>query len=73
MTTSRITAGYVITDRGEYLVQFPDENRWGFVLADDDQSWPGGIGVAKSWQFVAVEDVPVEDVERLDWLFEEVS
>lgn len=61
---------FVRTDSGRFLVQIPDESRWGFSLADDDQTWPGGIGVATSWEAVSPDDVPAEDRERLEWLLD---
>lgn len=35
-----------------YLVQLPADNEHGFVLADDDQTWPGGLG--SGWANAAV-------------------
>lgn len=63
-------AGYVRTQYGDYLVQLPANNVWGFTLHSDDQSWPGGFGFTE-WELVSVHDVPETDRERLDWLFSE--
>ena len=68
-----VQAGYVVTDGGSVYVQLPADNRWGFVLADDDQTWGGGLGLAESWALVADDDPRVTDAdrERLSWLLEE--
>lgn len=72
MTTVR--PGYVVTDDGEILVQLPTDNQWGFVLADDDQMWPGGFGVAAAWELLSDSDPRITDDvrDRLGWLLEEV-
>ena len=64
--------GYVITEAGSVLVQVPADNRWGFCLCDDDQSWPGGFGVASNWEAVADDDprITTADRERLQWLLD---
>jgi len=62
---------YVRTTDGKYLVQVSDANAWGFVLADDDQSWPGGFGVAASWEAVPSNCVPADVRERLEYLLED--
>lgn len=66
-----IVATFVRTNQGSYLVQLPAENQWGFVLADDEQTWPGGHGVAQSWEAVRPEEVPAEDRKRLEWLLKQ--
>lgn len=74
MTTQAIPAGYVITDDGTVLVQVPDPgSRWGFSLADDDQSWDGGVGIASEWELVKDDDprITEEDRERLGWILQE--
>lgn len=63
-------ATYVRTDTGIILVQLPADNQWGFELCDDDQVWPGGVGVAESWEAISVDAVSAEDRERLGWLLE---
>jgi hypothetical protein len=63
--------GYVRTRSGSILLQLPADNPWGFVLADDDQAWPGGFGW-ESWEPLADDEVPEEDRERLHWLLEDV-
>lgn len=72
MATEKIHAGYVATEGGEVLVQVPDDNRWGFYLADDDQSWDGGFGVAASWEAIADDDPRIADEvrERLEHIVE---
>jgi hypothetical protein len=65
-----VKAGYVQTDLGQILAQLPANNRWGFVLADDDQTWPGGLGAAKEWEVLDDTDPRITDAdrERLSWL-----
>lgn len=65
-------ACYVVTDQGGILVQLPDDNQWGFVLCDEDQSWPGGFGIASSWERIADDDPRITDQDRedLEWLFQ---
>jgi hypothetical protein len=63
---------FVRTDSGDYFVQVPDpDSRWGFYLADDDQTWDGGFGIASSWEAVKEEDLPADVRERFgsleDW------
>lgn len=67
-----IHTGYVVTDTGSILVQHPDENQWGFSLCDDEQSWPGGIGVAGEWTAIAPDDPRItdDDRERLQWMLD---
>lgn len=73
MTEETIPKGYVLTNRGTVLVQLPADNRWGFLLADDDQTWEGGLGAATSWDLIAADDprISAADHERLDWLLED--
>lgn len=61
---------YVITNDDQILVQIVDDNRWGFSLTSDDQTWPGGIGVASSWEIISPNDprITEQDHEDLDWL-----
>lgn len=67
-----IPKGYVLTNNGDILVQLPVHETWGFVLADDDQTWPGGFGAATDWELLADDDPRItdEDRERLGWLLE---
>lgn len=61
-----------VTDGSRVLVQLPDDNQFGFVLADDDQTWDGGIGSGmKSFWAVSPEEVPSEDMDRLGWLLDD--
>jgi hypothetical protein len=61
-----------VTDGERFLVQIPAENEFGFSLADDDQTWPGGLGSGMtSWQCVDPDEVPQADRERLEWLLEQ--
>jgi hypothetical protein len=67
-----MTRTYVRTESGRILVQLPDDSQWGFALADEDgQSWPGGFGIATSWETVAPDHVSKEDRERLGWLLDQ--
>lgn len=64
-------ASYVTDGRGNYLVQLLADNEFGFVLADDDQTWPGGFGSGMSqWHACDAAEVPAEDQERLGWLLQ---
>lgn len=61
-----------VTDGSRFLVQLPDDNQFGFVLADDDQTWEGGFGSGmKSFRAVGPEEVPDEDLERLGWMLDD--
>jgi hypothetical protein len=74
MRTETIKAGYVVTEDGTVLVQVPDvSSPWGFHLADDDQTWDGGHGIASSWELVADDDSRISDSnrERLGWILED--
>lgn len=57
---------------GKVLVQLDDDNpynEFGFVLADDDQTWDGGMGSGmKQWEAVPESEVSEEDRERLGWM-----
>jgi hypothetical protein len=63
--------GYVRTRSGSILLQLPAANHWGFVLADDKQSWPGGFGW-EEWEAIPDQEAPPEVRERLHELLEEV-
>lgn len=74
MTTETVQAGYVLTDTGEILVQLPDESmEHGFCLADDDQTWDGGLGVAQTWDLLTDDDPRIsdDDRERMGFLLED--
>ena len=65
--------GYVITNLNQILVQVPDtESRYGFYLADDDQTFDGGLGVAESWEAIPENDPRInrEVKDRLGWMLE---
>ena len=63
--------GYVRTRSGEFLLQLPAANPWGFVLADDELTWPGGFGIADTWTAVSDDEVPEDVRRRLHWVLEE--
>jgi len=63
--------GYVRTRSGSVLLQLPAANHWGFVLCDDELSWPGGFGW-EEWEPIADSEVPEDIRQRLHWLLEEV-
>lgn len=71
---TKIHVGYVITESGMILLSLP-ENHWynkhGYELCDDDQSWPGGIGIA-SWEPIGDNDprITPEIRERLQWILD---
>lgn len=67
----QVPRGYVLTADGRWLVQLPSDNQWGFELADDGQTWPGGHGCGSSeWTLKPVADVPADVRERLGWLLD---
>ena len=61
---------YVRSDDGDWYVQIPAENEWGFSLCDEDQSWPGGFGAGRVWQVIPAQKVPRAVRNRLDFLFD---
>lgn len=65
-----MVAGYVTDGSGRYLVQVPDPtSRWGFFLADADQSWDGGFGSGfRSWHLVPEDQVPPKVRRALGWI-----
>lgn len=70
MTKKSIYKGYVRTNKGEILVQIPDpQSRWGFYLADEEQTWDGGFGILASAFFsISEKKVSKKDKERLGWI-----
>lgn len=64
MTTIKNHVGYVITEDDIILLQLPADNQWGFVLADDDQSWPGGFGIASRWEAIDDDDPRISTGDR---------
>jgi hypothetical protein len=71
---TKVAAGYVVTEDGLILVQVPsEESRWGFYLADDDQGWDGGFGIASEWDLIADDDprITEDDRERLGPILED--
>lgn len=69
--TTHVKSGYVKTNKGSFLVQTQEDNAWGFSLHDDDQSYPGGFGVATEWELVPESQVPEEEKERLGFILED--
>ena len=65
---AEVFAGFVVSESGAYFVQLPQDNEFGFSLFDADQSWPGGIGAARTWTAVARESVPPEVEESMGWI-----
>ena len=67
--------GYVQADTtGDYFIQLPADNQWGFTLCSDDQAFPGSFGAAPNGtRFIPVarEDVPPEVEEELGWILDE--
>lgn len=60
---------YVKTDRDQYFIYVKDpESKFGFYLADDDQSWNGGHGIANEWHRVKASEVPRSVRNRLGWI-----
>jgi len=66
--TTQTTTVYVQTDEGKYLIQLPDDSRFGFSLYDEDQSWEGGVGIATGWAAVSASSVPAKVRAKLDWI-----
>lgn len=63
--------GFVLGSDGRVLVQLPADNQFGFVLADEESTWAGGIGSGfTTWKLVDQSQVSPDDVERLGWLIE---
>lgn len=71
MNETSVFTGFVHTEDGQYLIQRPADNQWGFELLSEDQSWPGGIGAARTWTAVARESVPPEAERDLGWIIDE--
>jgi hypothetical protein len=72
---AELHVGYVITPSGRVLVQGPYDDRTGFALYDDEQSWPGARECGeRDWEPVADDDprVTPADRERLGWVVERV-
>jgi len=50
---------FVLGNNGEYYLQVPDNNRWGFYLTDGDQAWAGGFDSgAHNWVVIQAKNVP---------------
>jgi hypothetical protein len=68
-----MNAHYVKVDIPEgigYLVQVDNpSSQWGFYLADDDQTWDGGFGIAKEWHPVKASEVPAHIRKRIGPLY----
>lgn len=65
---NHVKPAYIRTSEGNFLVQLPADNEWGFVLANEHQEWPGGLGAAPNWEVVPDNQVPLETRERMDWM-----
>ena len=65
--------GYVRTADGTILVQLADNSQHGFSLHDDEQSWPGGFGIAREWTLIPASEVSAEDQARLGWILEQAA
>mgnify|MGYP006921330813 CR=1 FL=1 len=64
-----IHAGYVRSSEGDWYVQLPADNRWGFVLCDDELSHD--FPPCNEWEPVAEADVPDGVRESLGWIIED--
>jgi acyl-CoA thioesterase-1 len=70
-TAEEMKPAYVADGSGRYLVRLPADNRWGFVLADGNQTWPGGFGSGlHRWHPVPPDQVPASERDRLGWLLD---
>lgn len=68
---TQVQASWVITEGGTILVQVPDAtSEWGFYLADDEQTWDGGFGVAGEWVPIPRDDprITQEDRDAMEWM-----
>jgi hypothetical protein len=67
-----IFKGYVKAENGRIFVQIPDpQSRWGFYIADEEQSWDGGLGIAGQFEDLDPSEVSAADKERLGWILEQ--
>jgi len=65
-----LTNLHYVKNGKQYLVQADADNQWGFVLMDEEQSWPGGFGSGfSSWHIVPITKVPKKVRSQLDFLF----
>lgn len=69
-----VKKGYVIDRKGNVFVQIPEDNQWGFSIASDDQTWPGGIGIG-DWSLIPENDrkVTPQVRESLQWILDEAE
>ena len=70
--SAKIHVGYVWA-QGEVYLQLPADNQWGFVIADDDQTWdfpPFG-----EWEAIDDDDprITPERREMLQWILDEAE
>jgi len=66
--------GYVRNNRGKFFLQIPDpSSRWGFHLADGDQTWDGGIGAGSGWTIVTLDTVPDHVRTECDWILDDID
>lgn len=69
-----ISRCWVIGSDGNVYVQEPEDNQWGFSLADGESTWAGGlIPGLSSWETVEEDDVRITQEHRdaMEWLFDE--
>jgi hypothetical protein len=72
MNKTSIKAGYV-TNGTKWLVQVPDDTKFGFSLHDENQTWPGGFGAfyGGQWKLVPAEKVRAIIEIRLGWILDQ--
>lgn len=62
---TKIRTGYVMTEDGTIFAQIPDpDSRWGFYLADADQTWDGGLGLSGEWEAIEDDDARITEADR---------
>lgn len=65
--------GYVVTESNLILVQVPDSSDpHGFYLTNGEQSWSGGLGIAKLWTPInhGHSVISALDHKEMDWLLQ---
>ena len=64
-------AGFVTDGAGNWFVQVPDTNQWGFSLSDGEVTFAGGFGSGiNQWTLIPVEKVPLKVREEMGWILE---
>ena len=61
---------FVKNENDQVFLQLPADNRWGFTIYSDDQSWQGGFGAGSIFTALKDDDplITPEIRESLDWI-----